>query len=135
MMTMAERRAAAAARIKDMAAAAAKTETPRAKRDTSLLPRIRVVAGAALEVVMAALKVAKLTAMWQQSTAKEHVVGSTCPHCQGTGRYRLHTKPGSNDKCYRCHGKGTLDAKDLAYLNRRMGGAGPVCWVISAPAA
>ena len=71
---------------------------------------------------------------WLESTPTEHREGGACPHCQGTGRYFLHTKPGNN-KCYRCNGKGKLDAKDMAFLNRRLGGKGPICWVVSAAAA
>lgn len=99
-------------------------------------PRLRVYAGQVITDAMlrAAMGVKKLVS-WAQSRSSQHVVGGTCPHCQGTGRYHLHTQPGSNGKCYRCHGKGRLDGKDMAYLSRRLGGAGPICWVVSAPAA
>lgn len=99
-------------------------------------PRLRVYAGQLVTEAMlrAAMGVNKLVS-WAQSRSSQHVVGGTCPHCNGSGRYRLHTQPGSNGKCYRCHGKGRLDSKDMAYLSRRLGGAGPICWVVSAPAA
>lgn len=60
-----------------------------------------------------------------------HAVGDVCPHCVGAGRYKNHTT-GEVGPCYRCHQKGVLDAKDLAYLERRKKGAGPVCHVRSA---
>lgn len=77
---------------------------------------------------------AQHVAMWAESKAEQHKAGGVCPHCQGTGRYFLHTKPGNN-KCYRCHGKGTLDSRDIAFLNRRLRGKGPICWVVTAAAA
>lgn len=131
MTTMAERRAAAAARIQAMTQAVA----PKAAK-----PRLRVRAGAIVTDLMLKLALGIETAAqqlerWAESKREAHREGGACPHCAGTGRYRLHTKPGSNDKCYRCHGKGRLDRKDLAYLDRRIKGAGPICWVVSAPAA
>lgn len=103
-------------------------------------PVIRVRAGgtiteAMIKVALGIPTAAQKLVSWVQSRSSQHVVGGTCPHCQGTGRYHLHTQPGSNGKCYRCHGKGRLDSKDMAYLSRRLGGAGPICWVVSAPAA
>lgn len=135
MTTMAERRAAAAARIKAMTEAAQAT----VKKDNSRKPRIRVHAGGVVTTVMLkrALGIetaAETISRWAESKREEHKVGSVCPHCCGTGRYVLHTKPGNN-KCYRCDGKGRLNAKDLAFLDRRLGGAGPVCWVVTAAAA
>lgn len=126
-MKMSDRLAASAARIKALAAQA---EVKPAK------PRLRVHAGQLVTEAMikAALGIKTLVS-WAQSRRSEHKVGATCPHCQGSGRYRLHTRPGSNDKCYRCDGKGRLNEKDMAYLTRRLEGAGPVCWVVSAPAA
>lgn len=126
-MKMSDRLAASAARIKALAAQA---EVKPAK------PRLRVHAGQLVTEAMikAALGIKTLVS-WAQSRRSEHKVGATCPHCQGSGRYRLHTRPGSNDKCYRCDGKGRLNEKDMAYLTRRLEGAGPVCWVASAPAA
>lgn len=41
----------------------------------------------------------------------QHVAGGQCPHCSGTGRYRFHTDPTCNDKCFRCGGKGTLNER------------------------
>lgn len=78
---------------------------------------------------------AEKLAGWLKSKRTDHVAGGTCPHCNGTGRYRFHSDPSRNEKCFRCDGKGTLNTKDLAYLDRRLGGAGPVCWVVSAAAA
>ena len=99
-------------------------------------PRLRVYAGQVItDAMLRAAMGIKTLVSWAQSRSSQHVVGGTCPHCNGSGRYRLHTQPGSNGKCYRCHGKGRLDSKDMAYLSRRLGGAGPICWVVSAPAA
>lgn len=78
---------------------------------------------------------AERAARWLEAKADQHVAGHTCPHCRGTGRYRFHTDSSRNEKCYRCDGKGVLSTKDLAFLNKRLGGAGPVCWVVSAAAA
>ena len=128
-MNMTERMAAATARIKAM--------TPVVK---PAKPRLRVYAGQVvtdlmLKVALGIETAAQKVARWAEAKADQHVAGGKCPHCSGTGRYRLHTKPGSNDKCYRCDGKGVLNLKDLAFLNKRVGGAGPICWVVSAPAA
>lgn len=127
-----------------MAAAAARNKARREAVEAALKvapaapakPRLRVYAGQLVTEAMikAALGIKTLVS-WAQSRRSEHKVGATCPHCQGSGRYRLHTRPGSNDKCYRCDGKGRLNEKDMAYLTRRLEGAGPVCWVVSAPAA
>ena len=78
---------------------------------------------------------AERAARWLEAKADQHVAGHTCPHCRGTGRYRFHTDTSRNEKCFRCDGKGVIDAKDLAFLNKRIGGAGPVCWVVTATAA
>ena len=78
---------------------------------------------------------AQKLARWAESKREAHVDGGACPHCNGTGRYRFHTDATRNEKCYRCDGKGRLNLKDLAYLDRRLGGAGPVCWITAAPAA
>lgn len=130
-MKMSERRAAAAARIQALAEA---TVAKVAK------PRLRVYAGAIVTDLMLKLALGIETAAqklerWVESKRHEHKAGELCPHCSGTGRYRLHTQPGSNGKCFRCDGKGRLDARDLAFLDRRAGGAGPICWIVSAPAA
>lgn len=131
MTSMAERRAAAAARIKNL------TENTVAK---VAKPRIRVRAGAIITDLMLKLALGIETAAqklerWVEAKRADHKVGELCPHCSGTGRYRFHVDATRNEKCYRCDGKGRLDARDLAFLNRRLGGAGPVCWVIGAPAA
>ena len=62
----------------------------------------------------------------------EHVENGVCPHCQGTGRYSAHLGHFHNDKCYRCDGKGLLDAKDLAFLKRREVNAEPICRIVTA---
>lgn len=103
-------------------------------------PRIRVYAGALVTDVMLKLVLGIETAAqklerWAESKRSEHVVGGKCPHCSGTGRYRFHTDPARNDKCYRCDGKGVLNARDLGFLAKRLDGAAPVCWVRSASAA
>lgn len=72
---------------------------------------------------------------WAESKAEQHRVGAVCPHCRGTGRYRFHADRSRNEHCYRCNGKGRLDSKDLAFFNKRRGGNGPICWVVSAAAA
>ncbi len=77
----------------------------------------------------------QLLKRWNESRVEQHRVGGMCPHCRGTGRYRFHTDAKRNEHCFRCNGKGRLDAKDIAYFNRRAGGAGPICWVQSAAAA
>lgn len=131
MTTMAQRRAAAAARIKAMTEAAVAAPVK---------PRLRVRAGGVVTELMIKLALGLETAAqklqrWAEAKRGQHVAGGQCPHCSGTGRYRFHTDPTRNDKCFRCDGKGTLNERDLAFLDRRIGGAGPVCWVVSAPAA
>lgn len=61
-----------------------------------------------------------------------HELGGSCPHCGGLGRY-FHHQYRSWDKCYRCDGKGILDAFDLALLRFRLQGAGPVNRVYGGP--
>ena len=133
-MKMSERRALAALRIQAMVAEAEIAPVAPPK------PRLRIHAGGLLTTLMikialgietAAVKLAR----WAESKAEQHIAGSACPHCSGTGRYRFHTDGTRNERCFRCNGKGRLDAKDLGFLNRRLGGAGPVCWVVSATAA
>lgn len=142
MTTMAERRAAAAAKrialTQKLAAAESKPTIQLPKGWVALgtcpitgKPRYRTAPAMAEHIPTFAEKLAG----WLQAKRTDHVVGSTCPHCNGTGRYRFHTDSSRNEKCFRCNGKGTLTAKDLAYLDRRLGGAGPVCWVVSAAAA
>lgn len=131
MTTIAQRRAAAAARIKAMTEAAVAAPVK---------PRLRVRAGGVVTELMIKLALGLETAAqklqrWAEAKRGQHVAGGQCPHCSGTGRYRFHTDPTRNDKCFRCDGKGTLNERDLAFLDRRIGGAGPICWVVSAPAA
>lgn len=64
--------------------------------------------------------------------SQRHEEGDTCPHCLGTGRYNAHKGHFHNEKCYRCNGKGLLDARDLAFLDRRKKGAGPICHIVTA---
>lgn len=61
----------------------------------------------------------------------QHVIGGTCPHCLGSGRYGWHLQD-RREKCFRCHGKGHLDKRDIQFLAGRQGGAGPICHVASA---
>lgn len=130
-MKMSERRAAAAARIKQLAEQAAPAPAK---------PRLRVYAGQLVTEAMVKMALgletfAQKLARWAESKRESHVDGGACPHCNGTGRYRFYTDATRNEKCYRCDGKGRINQKDLAYLDRRLGGAGPVCWVVAAPAA
>jgi len=102
-------------------------------------PRIQVRAGEVITTQMYKRALGLETAAqklqrWAESTPEQHVAGGLCPHCSGTGRYRLHMQPGSNNKCFRCDGKGRLDSRDIAFLNRRLSGAGPVCAIVSAAA-
>jgi len=62
----------------------------------------------------------------------EHVENGVCPHCQGRGRYSAHRGHFHNEKCYRCDGKGLLDAKDLAFLKRREVNNEPICHIVTA---
>lgn len=61
-----------------------------------------------------------------------HHLGGTCPHCLGSGRYSAHRGHFANEKCYRCHGKGVLDERDMRFLERRMKGSGPICHIVTA---
>lgn len=61
----------------------------------------------------------------------QHIVGGRCPHCSGTGRYAWHLYD-KKEKCFRCHGKGFLNQRDIQFYNDRLGGAGPICDVQSA---
>lgn len=103
-------------------------------------PRIRVHAGgrvtqAMLKIALGIETSAQKLQRWAESKGSEHVLGGTCPHCGGTGRYRFHTDLGRNEKCYRCNGKGILDARDLSFFAKRTSGVGPICWVKGALAA
>jgi hypothetical protein len=62
----------------------------------------------------------------------KHEVGGTCPHCSGSGRYSAHRGHFNNEKCFRCNGKGVLNAKDLRFLQRREANQEPVCRVATA---
>lgn len=62
----------------------------------------------------------------------EHVESGVCPHCQGRGRYSAHRGHFHNEKCYRCDGKGLLDAKDLRFLKRREVNKEPICRIVTA---
>lgn len=132
-MKMSERRAAASLRIKALAAA---VEAPVLPAHVTYLgmrngkPHYRVI-----PVMEPKPRAATTLARWAESKAEQHRVGDACPHCSGTGRYHFHTNKTRNERCFRCNGKGRLDAKDLGFLNKRLGGTGPVCWVVSATAA
>lgn len=60
-----------------------------------------------------------------------HKIGETCPHCLGKKRYSWHLKE-KTEKCYRCNGKGYLDARDLAFLQKRQQEDRPICHVVTA---
>lgn len=127
-MKMSERRAAAAVRIKELTAAVVIAPTK---------PRLRVRAGeiitkAMLQVALGIETTVQKLQRWAESTKAQHIAGSECPHCKGSGRYRLHTDATSNGKCYRCDGKGVINAKDLAFLARRTKGNEPICWATTA---
>jgi hypothetical protein len=62
----------------------------------------------------------------------QHTAGGTCPHCKGSGRYSAHRGHFNNEKCFRCNGKGVLNAKDLRFLQRREANQEPVCRVATA---
>lgn len=133
-MCMAHRRAAAAARLKAMTQQAA-VEQPKPQK-----PRLRVRAGGivtelAIKIALGLETTARKLRRWAEAKLEEHKEGGVCPHCQGTGRYRFHTDAARNERCFRCNGKGRLDNRDMAFLHRRLGGAGPICWIVSAPAA
>lgn len=142
MTTMAERRAAAAAKrialTQKLAAAESKPTIQLPEGWVALgtcpltgKPRYRTAPAKVEHIPTFAERLAR----WADAKRDQHRAGGTCPHCNGTGRYRFHTNVMRNEKCFRCDGKGTLTAKDLAYLDRRLGGAGPVCWIVSAAAA
>ena len=122
-MKMSDRRAASAAKLKAL------VPTPAA----TTKPRMRVYAGAIITeaMVKAALGLAKLMT-WATSSGTDHVVGGTCPHCKGTGRYTLHTRPGEHNKCYRCDGKGRLSERDMKFFANRVVNSRPVCWEVTA---
>lgn len=96
-------------------------------------PRIRVYALIGRTVQLVSKAVQKLTSLWDERHHNEE--GHQCPHCEGTGRYRMWLDTSVNNKCYRCNGKGHLDTRDMAFLRRRLEGHGPVSGVRSAPAA
>jgi len=132
-MKMSERRAAAAARIKALETQVAQPALPAHVTylgERNGKPHYRVI-----PTIERTPSGAERMAAWAEAKAEQHKAGGICPHCKGTGRYHLYTQPGSNGKCFRCDGKGRLNAKDLAFLNRRLGGKGPICWVVSAAAA
>lgn len=135
-MDLKARMAAAAARNKqhlEIAMAEATSTKP-------TKPRVRVHMGAvltdlAIKIALGIESAVVKLARWAESKRSEHVAGGKCPHCSGVGRYRFHTDASRNDKCFRCDGKGVLNARDLGFLTKRLDGAAPVCWVRSATAA
>jgi len=103
-------------------------------------PRLRVYAGGlitelAIKIALGIETAAAKLVRWNEDKQEQHNAGAACPHCSGTGRYHFHTDAARNERCFRCNGKGTLDTRDLGFLQRRVQGAGPVCWVASATAA
>jgi hypothetical protein len=103
-------------------------------------PRLRVYMGGlvtalAIKIALGIETAATVLARWNESKREQHGEGTACPHCSGTGRYHFHTDATRNERCFRCNGKGKLDTKDLGFLDRRLAGKGPVCWVTSATAA
>lgn len=62
----------------------------------------------------------------------QHIENGVCPHCQGGGRYSAHLGHFHREKCYRCDGKGLLDAIDLRFLKRREVNAEPICHIVTA---
>lgn len=56
-----------------------------------------------------------------------HAVGHACPHCTG-GSYFNHTKR-TWGKCFRCHGKGVLDTRDMEFYTARKEHGRPLCKV------
>lgn len=136
-MNMQERMAAASKRLASIKATIAAAPAASAAPAEKPKPRIRVYMGGVVTraMIRKALGIKSVIEKWAESKASQHGVGSVCPHCNGTGRYRFHTDPNRNERCYRCNGKGVLDARDMAFLNRRLQGGGPICWVTTAPAA
>lgn len=132
-MSMQDRMAAASQRVQKLM-----TETKPAK---PAKPRIRVRMGGVVteDMLRAALgikpKAVQQLEQWLENSPAEHRENGVCPHCRGTGRYRFHTDAHRNEKCYRCHGKGRLDGRDLAFYSRRIQGAAPICHISSAAAA
>lgn len=60
-----------------------------------------------------------------------HRVGDVCPHCLGKKRYSWHVTD-KTEKCFRCHGKGFLDARDLAFLHKRQQEGRAICHIVTA---
>lgn len=134
-MSMQARMAAAGKRVATLKAAVESKPAQPAK------PRIRVVSGGTVteDMLREALglkpKAVGQLARWLESKVADHHEGGSCPHCHGTGRYLFHTDPRRNERCFRCNGKGRLDARDMAFFLGRVRGAGPVCHVSAATAA
>ncbi|MFV1943467.1 hypothetical protein VPH49_21885 [Pseudomonas luteola] len=101
--------------------------------DTQPKPRIRVYALIGRTVELVSKAVQALTHIWTEYKERDvNRAGHTCPHCEGTGRYRMWLNPNTNAKCYRCDGKGIMNDRDMAYLRRRLEGHGPVSTIRSA---
>lgn len=127
--------------ITKLMAIAEQLKAPAPKAETApaapAKPRIQVYMGGVVTrtMIRKALGLPSVLERWTESKVEEHKAGGRCPHCMGTGRYRFHTDASRNEKCFRCHGKGRLDEKDLAFLTRRLRGGEPLCKVVSAAAA
>ena len=97
-------------------------------------PRYRVRNGKVVIRMYAVLSKPKPASNVVQLLTRErstHRVGETCPHCQGKKTYSWHMYD-RTEKCYRCHGKGFLDARDLMFLQRRQQESRAICHVVTA---
>lgn len=106
----------------------ARAEAIKTEKKQPAKQRVRVTWDSAGRIQWPEKKAAAATRIILPVEQLAHTQGGDCPHCGGTGRYLIHTKR-VREKCYRCDGKGTLDARDIAFLQRRLTGAGPVCRV------
>jgi hypothetical protein len=99
-------------------------------------PRIQVYMGGRVSIAMMQKALGLPTIgdrMVKWAEAKiELRVGATCDHCRGKGRYGFHTDSSRNDKCFRCHGKGIIDERDMGFINRRRDRGEPLSLVVSA---
>ena len=100
-------------------------------------PRYRVKNGKVVMRMAAVLAEPKPASNIRKVAAKlptekgEHVAGGRCPHCKGSGRYAWHLYE-TTEKCFRCHGKGVLNNRDIQFYTNRINNGGPVNRVLSA---